>query len=84
MTSDQPQVTIALSRHEAVVLFEFLSRFSDRVELRIDDRAEERVLWTMCCALEEELVEPFRDDYDTVLEQARDEVRDAQAKCEAG
>ncbi len=93
MTSDQPQVTIALSRHEAVVLFELLSRFSDREELRIDDQAEERVLWTMCCALEEQLVEPFRGDHHAVLKRARDEVRDevgqatdwtAQAKREAG
>ena len=45
-------VTITLSRAQALVLFEFLSRFSDDRKLEVQDQAEQRVLWDMCCDLE--------------------------------
>ncbi len=55
----EEKVTIELSSAEALVLFEFLSRFSDENKLEIEDQAEARVLWDMCCLLEKQLVEPF-------------------------
>ena len=78
MNSDAPDedVVIELSRAHALVLFEFLSRFSDDNKLEIRDRAEERVLWDMCCDLEKALVEPLRPDYSDLLQRARDSVRD--------
>ena len=80
MSSDtkipEEEVVITLPRAQALVLFEFLSRFSDDKKLEIQDQAEERVLWDMCCDLERVLVEPFRSDYDVLLQRARDSVRD--------
>ena len=80
MNSNAPtpdgKVVIELSRAHALVLFEFLSRFSDDDKLEIQDQAEERVLWDMCCDLEKALVEPLRPDYTELLQRARDTVRD--------
>jgi hypothetical protein len=70
------KVVIELSRAQALVLFEFLSRFSNDGKLGIQDEAEERVLWNMCCDLERVLVEPMRPDFDVLLQRARDTVRD--------
>ena len=70
------KVTIELTPAEALVLFEFLTRFSDKEVLEIEDQAEARVLWDMCCLLERQLVEPFMPSYGQLLEKARDEVRD--------
>ncbi len=80
MSSNAPtpdeRITIELSSEESLVLFEFLSRFSNDHKLEIHDQAEERVLWNMCCDLEKTLVEPFRPDYADLLQKARDAVRD--------
>jgi hypothetical protein len=69
-------VTLSLSQDEALVLFEFLSRISDASDLRIEDRAELRVLWDLCCMLESQLVQPFQEDYAELLDRAREAVRD--------
>jgi hypothetical protein len=80
MSSDanipEEEVVITLPRAQALVLFEFLSRFSDDHKLEIKDQAEERVLWNVCCDLERVLVEPLRSDYDLLLRRARETVRD--------
>lgn len=73
----EEKVRIDLSKDEAIVLFEFLSRFSDDKTLQIVHQAEERVLWNMCCDLEKALAEPFLEEYSTILEKARSKVRDA-------
>ncbi len=70
------QFNIQLSRDEAIVLFDFLSRYSDSDQFLIEDQAEERVLWNMCCTLESGLSEPFLPDFKTRLDAARDNVRD--------
>ncbi len=69
-------VTIPLSSAEALVLFDFLTRFVNRDVLAIADQAEARVLWNAQAWLETQLVEPLRPDYDELLGKARDEVRD--------
>jgi hypothetical protein len=70
-------VKLELSKSEALVLFEFLSRFSNPPhKLEIQDQAEGRVLWDMCCYLEKRLAEPFDTDYRQILQKARDIVRD--------
>jgi hypothetical protein len=67
-----------LTNDEALVFFDFLSRFSEDKELKIKDQAEERILWDLTCALEAKLVEPLQDDYDKKLEDARTKVRDVE------
>ncbi len=70
-------IEIKLSGDEALVLFEFVSRFSDDGALSIVDQAEERVLWNICCALEGHLVTPLNNqNYKQDVEAARSKVRD--------
>ncbi len=77
MTNER--VTIDLSSSEALVLFDFLSRFSDDDILRIDDQAEERVLWDVCASLESLLDEPFAQNYGERLAKARADIRDKES-----
>jgi hypothetical protein len=74
---EQNNISLPLKRDEAVVLFEFLSRYSNSEKLEIEDQAEARVLWDLCCFLEEALPEPLRENWKDVLEKARESVRDA-------
>lgn len=78
MASDESSVTITLTRDEAIVLFEFLTRYSDGPhELRIDDQSEQRVLWDMQAQLESTLHEPINNpNYENRLAEARGAVRD--------
>ena len=68
------KINIELSESEALVLFEFVSRFSDDEKLEIKDPAEERILWNICCQLESILVEPFKENYGELLAAASKEV----------
>ena len=77
MSSTQPsEVHLRLTPDEALVLFEFLSRYNDTDELRLEDQAKQRALWNLCCLLEKELVEPFNPDYVKLLQSARDRLGD--------
>ncbi|MFC1542614.1 hypothetical protein ACFL4M_01865 [Pseudomonadota bacterium] len=67
-------VEMSLSKDEAIVLFEFLSRFSDTETLKIEHQSEERVLWMLTCLLEKELVEPFERNYSEILSQAQERL----------
>ncbi len=70
------KVIIELTKSEAIVLFEFLSRFNENDDLgKFEDQAEQRVLWDIECILEKELSEPFRVDYKEIVEKAREKVR---------
>jgi hypothetical protein len=71
-------VVLTLSQEQALVLFDFLTRFSADGTLTIQDQAEERVLWDMCCDLESMLVEPFSAEYAAHLQQARAAIRDTE------
>ena len=64
-------IELKLSKEEALVLFEFLSRFSEEDKLKIDHKAEEQTLWNLQGSLEELLAEPFSSDYNLLLEKAR-------------
>lgn len=70
-------VQLNLSRSEGIVLFEFLSRYTDSGQMAIKDQAEQRVLWDLCSMLESQLHEPISPDYDGMLERARAAVRDS-------
>lgn len=70
------EVNIKLTKDEALVLFEFLSRFSDKNKPKIEHQAEERALWNLACIFEKELVELFEKEYGELLESARERLRD--------
>jgi hypothetical protein len=76
MSKGKDKINIELSPSEAIVLFEFVSRFSQSGELEIEDQAEERVLWDVCSLLESVLAGPFLQNYSDALAKARDAVRD--------
>ena len=69
-------VQLALTRDEALVLHDLLQRFSASGSLGIEDQAEERALWNVCCLLERELVEPLSSVYAEALAAARSRLRD--------
>jgi len=70
------QIVLTFSNAEALVLFEFLSRFSECDRLSVEDQSEERVLWNLQASLEKILSEPFASNYQELLEAARVVVRD--------
>ncbi len=72
----EEKIQIILSKNEAIVLFELLSRFSDKNQLEIVDQSEERVLLNTLCNLEKILAEPFSEKYTEILEEAREKVQD--------
>ena len=67
---------IKLTNEEALVLFGFLSRFSERNILGIEDQAEMRVLWDLQSLLEKSLPQPLLTDDEAALDQARAKIRD--------
>ena len=74
---DVEKINIEMSKEEAVVLFEYLSRFNEYEDLkRFEDQSEQRVLWDVECILEKELSEPLRADYQEIVNKAREVVRD--------
>ncbi len=72
----QQSLTLTLTHDEALVLYDFLQRFSTSGSTTLEDQAEERALWNLCCLLEREMIEPFSDSYSKSLEVARDNLRD--------
>jgi hypothetical protein len=70
------EINLSLSRSKALVLFDFLSRFTEQKRLQICDQAEERVLWDIQADLERALPEPLSPDYAHHLKRARHAVRD--------
>ncbi|TWU44725.1 hypothetical protein Poly51_59940 [Rubripirellula tenax] len=71
-----PDVTITLTDDEALVLFEFLARFTDTDLLGTEDQAEQRALWNLHCLLERQIVASFAPNYRELLVAARDALRD--------
>ncbi len=69
-------MSISLSADEALVLYEFLSRYGDSNRLEIVDQAEQRALWDLCALLEKALVEPLDPAYQELLNAARERLRD--------
>lgn len=69
-------VSMHLSRDEALVLFECLSRFDKSESLEFEDKAEQIVLWDIQAGLERILHEPFKSNYDELLLAARERIRE--------
>ena len=72
----QKKIHIDLTNDEALVLFEFLSRYSKNEQLKIEHQAEQRVLWNLEAILEKALVEPFKKDCAQLVLEARERVKD--------
>ena len=70
-------VSINLTSDEALVLLEWLVRFNNRKDIVFDDQAEQRVLWDLESLLETALAEPFRPEYDQLVADVRERVRDS-------
>ncbi len=70
------KVGIKLTKDEALVLFDFLSRFSNDDKLSIQDQAEEKALWNLSCVFEKALTELFSSDWENIIENARSRLRD--------
>jgi hypothetical protein len=70
------KISLELSREEALVFFEWLTRFNKTENIEFEDQAEQRVLWDIEGMLESILVEPFDAKYDEMLTTARAKVRD--------
>lgn len=73
-TADSETFALSLSKSEALVFFEFLSRFDSHETLSIVHPSEERVLWSLTAQMEKSLLEPFKADYVSLLETARSKV----------
>ena len=71
-------VKIELTADEALVLFDFLSRYCDTDVLAVEDQAEQRALWNLLCVLEKQQLidEPCGQNYSELLSAARDRLRD--------
>jgi hypothetical protein len=67
--------TLELTRAEALVLFEFVNRFTDTDQLQIEHPAEARVLWNVYALLEKQLVELFDPAWLELIAKARDVVQ---------
>jgi hypothetical protein len=70
------EVNITLTEDEAWVLFELTRRFSDSDKLNIEDQAEERALWNLCCIFEKTLHQESEIEYKEFIMQCRDRLRD--------
>lgn len=68
--------TLTVTDDEFLVLFEFLQRFSSTDRLSIEDQAEQRALWNLCCVFEKAGAAPFEGSYEQALEAARARLRD--------
>jgi len=75
MTTDD-DVQIILSRDQALVLSDWLSRRMTSPQFAdvIDDRAVWSAFLRISGVLDKALVEPFRDDYDLLLDAARERL----------
>jgi hypothetical protein len=72
---DQKAVTFELTSSQALVLFDFLSRFNAQDDKTFEDESERLVLSELECLLETKLPEPFEEGYSTLLREARCTIR---------
>lgn len=70
-----PSIVLTLTPEEALVLFEWISRFNRCPSGDLEDPAEQRVLWDIEAMLEKTLVEPLQENYAEQLARARGAVR---------
>ena len=78
MTMTENGVEFSLTKNQALVLFEWLSRENPAVGTAspFEDQAEQQVLWILEGKLEKHIDELFSPDYRRALIAARGAVRD--------
>jgi len=77
LVEENDKISFILSREEAIVLFDWLSRFNEMGKSEMfHDQSEERVLWDMESLLERTITEAFYSNYSEILSKAREKVRD--------
>jgi hypothetical protein len=69
-------INVKLTEDEAWVLFDFVRRFSETDELKIEDKAEERALWNLCCVFEKTLHQTENKEYQKLIQECRNRLRD--------
>ena len=72
-------VSIHLTGDQALVLFDWITRFDETGDPTFVDQAEQTLLWIIEGSLEKALVAPFAANYLELVAQARDRVRDPEA-----
>lgn len=77
MHTTNENIAITFSEDETLVLFEWLSRFNKGEQTTLlEDQAEQRVLWDLECKLEKVVTVIFASNYDQMLSEARQRIRD--------
>lgn len=77
MNIQNNSVNIQMSNSEALVLFDFLSRFNEQDHtLLFKDQSEQRVLFDLECILETELAAILKANYQELLKVSQDEIKD--------
>lgn len=69
------EVTLSLTKAEALVLFAFVMRFRDKETLKIEHEAEAQILWDVCALLQQHLGSELSDkEWPHLLDEARKTV----------
>jgi hypothetical protein len=68
------EITITLSRDEALVLLEFFLRFDESDDFTLRHNAEYIAFSRMSAQLDKTLAEPFRPEYSELVKAARDRL----------
>ncbi len=69
-------LTIKLKKDEALVIFEYLSKFQKSSEFDKLDGSEKHSLLQILGQLEKNLVEPFNPNYKELLESSKQKLRE--------
>jgi hypothetical protein len=73
MQQQQGDVTIRITKNEALVLFAYLSRLNEQTSTKdFEHQADQIVLWNIEAVLEAELPEVLQHDYLEVIQNARE------------
>ncbi|TRY28674.1 hypothetical protein [Aliiglaciecola sp. M165] len=70
------KVNVELSKDEALVLFEFLTRQSESEDLRAEHNSEKIVLSSVVAQLEKSLSEPFSSNWSAILDLSRKRINE--------
>ena len=74
---EKKEISLKLTKDEALILFEFVTRFNENDNKEIfNDQAEEKIFWVIEGQLEKILVEPFMPNYQNIIQEARSRIRD--------
>ncbi|MBI3560325.1 MAG: hypothetical protein HY080_01215 [Gammaproteobacteria bacterium] len=75
---EQDSITVTLSKDEALILFDWISRLNETDHPEVfADNAEKLVLFNLEALLEKMLVEPFDANYAQIVADARERIRNS-------